>query len=36
MIAQWPEQAARLFDTIAALSRDAQEGITRESYGPGE
>lgn len=36
MSAHWHEQAATLFDAVAALSRDPHEGITRESYGPGE
>ncbi|KTT33305.1 allantoate amidohydrolase [Pseudomonas oryzihabitans] len=36
MTAQWREQAAKLFDDVASLSRDPHEGITRESYGKGE
>jgi N-carbamoyl-L-amino-acid hydrolase len=36
MTAQWREQAEKLFNDVASLSRDPHEGITRESYGPGE
>ncbi|BBP76430.1 Zn-dependent hydrolase [Pseudomonas gingeri NCPPB 3146 = LMG 5327] len=32
----WQAQASRIFADIAELSRDPKEGITRESYGPGE
>lgn len=36
MIAQWRELAEKLFNDVALLTRDHHEGITRESYGPGE
>lgn len=36
MTTDWTSIATRLFDDIATLTRDPEQGITRESYGAGE